>query len=251
MFGLTIAGFDPSAGAGLLADIKTFSALEVYGLGVITAITAQNPRKLSSIRALDTKIIEEEMDSILSFYDVEYAKTGMLYSKEIIKSVAKKSKEYDLKLIIDPVMVTSSGSSLADSDFVEYLKKYLLKQSILVTPNVDEAQKLSGVEINNQDNAIDASLKIGKYTNVLVTGGHLEGKSILYDGEISFFHNKLIESRNTHGTGCTLSAAIASFLIHGDDLKTAIGKSDNYVRNGIKNGLKGSLNHFYEYYSLE
>lgn len=251
MFGLTIAGLDPSGGAGVLADIKTFSALEIYGTSAVTALTAQNPKKFFSFEIADSNFLEEQIDSILSFYDIEYAKTGMLYSEEIIDVVSKKAIEYDLKLIIDPVMITGSGATIANDSFSKKIKEKLLKQAILVTPNIHEAEEISDMSIDSEEDAIESAIKIGKHTNVLITGGHFQGKSIFFDDRIHLFENELIDSKNTHGTGCTLSAAITSYLIKGYSLKKSIIKSEDYVKKGVLHGMKGSLNHFHNFYKYK
>jgi len=243
MIGLSIAGFDPSGGAGILADMKTFSTLGIHGTSVITALTAQNPKKFFSALPIDTNYIEEQLDSIMDEYQIRYAKTGMMYSKEVIELVHRKFKEYDINYVVDPVMVASSGGNLAKDDLSISLKKYLLKDGLLVTPNTYEAEILSRMKIMTLDNAIEASYKIAKYCNVMITGGHLDGKSIVnINGEIEIIEEKLIKTNNTHGSGCALSAAIVAYLVKGYDLKIAILKANEYVRLAIKNGWYGTLN---------
>ncbi|MDP3623393.1 MAG: bifunctional hydroxymethylpyrimidine kinase/phosphomethylpyrimidine kinase, partial [Methanobacteriaceae archaeon] len=221
MIAISIAGFDPSGGAGILSDLKTFSALGVYGTGVITALTAQNVQRVSSILPIESDFIEEQIDLILEDLPVIYGKTGMLYSKEIIKSVSKKISEYDLKIVVDPVMVAGSGGSLSKEGMASAIKKYLLKEALIVTPNVFEAELLSGINIETQEDAIDAAHKIGKICDVVVTGGHLDGDNILYNGQISVISGELIESNNTHGSGCSFSAAIAAYMSKGTEMETA------------------------------
>ncbi|MDR0900173.1 MAG: bifunctional hydroxymethylpyrimidine kinase/phosphomethylpyrimidine kinase, partial [Methanobrevibacter sp.] len=224
MIGISIAGFDPSGGAGILADMKTFSSLGIHGTSVITSLTAQNPNKFFSSMPIAIDYISEQFDSIMDQYkdEISYGKTGMLYSKEIIKSVSKKLLEYNIKYVVDPVMVASSGGNLL-SEGADKSLDVLLKNAMLVTPNIQEAETLSKIAINNVDDAIEASNEISKLCNVLITGGHLNGTNVLnINGEISIIKNKLIDTNNIHGSGCCLSAAITSYLIKGETLKIAI-----------------------------
>ncbi|HEX3013994.1 MAG TPA: bifunctional hydroxymethylpyrimidine kinase/phosphomethylpyrimidine kinase, partial [Methanobacterium sp.] len=175
MIAMTIAGFDPSGGAGILNDIKTFSAFGVYGTAVITALTAQNIKKVEGIQPVESQFIEKQIDAVLKEEKIEFAKTGMLYSDKIIKTVAKKATEYGLNVVVDPVMVAGSGGFLSEKDIAKSLKKHLLPTAILTTPNIHEAQEISGVKIESTEDSIEAALKIGEICNVVVTGGHLEG----------------------------------------------------------------------------
>lgn len=237
---MSIAGVDPSAGAGVYADLKTFQAIGVYGTGIVTALTAQNPFKFFSTSPISAEYIEEQIDAVLESYEVEFIKTGMLYSPEIIKRVSKKVKEYNLKAVVDPVMVATSGGDLTKEDLAEALNNYLLPQSILTTPNISEAEKLTGFEIKTAEDAIEACKKIK--CNNLITGGHLDGiNTINIDGEITTIKQELIETDNLHGTGCNLSAAIVAYLAKGNTLEKSILKSLDYVYEGIKNGNYGTL----------
>jgi len=245
MIGISIAGFDPSGGAGIITDMKTFTSLGIHGTCVITALTAQNPSKVFSLQSIATDYIEEQIDSIFDEYGeyISYGKTGMLYSPEIVKTVAKKIKEYDLKIVVDPVMVASAGGNLSQKEIATALKKYLLPYSLLATPNIHEAELLSGIKIATQDDAIDAAEKIGKICDVVITGGHLEGiNTIVIGEEINILKRDLMKTKNTHGSGCTFSAAIAGFMIKGEDMETAIKKSFDYVEIAIENGRYGTLN---------
>ena len=246
MIGLTIAGLDPSGGAGVLTDIKTFSALGIHGTCVITNLTAQNPDKVYGIKEIDTDFISLQFDSLLNEYPIKYGKTGMLYSKDIVKLVSDKIVENELNIIIDPVMIASSGSNLSDNNYSKYLKKYLIPNGILVCPNVNEAEKLSGIKINNLEDGIKAAEKIGKKSNIIITGGHLNGKSILYDGDIKIYNQELIKTDNTHGSGCTFSAAVCGYLIKNHDLRKSIEKSNEYVYNSIKYCRYKTLNPLYK-----
>ena len=240
MIVMSIAGVDPSGGAGVFADLKTFQAIGVYGTGIVTALTAQNPYKFFSTLPVNETYIEEQIDAVMDSYEVEFIKTGMLYSPEIIKLVSRKVKEYDLKAVVDPVMVATSGGDLTKEDIAKALNKYLLPQAILTTPNITEAEKLTGTKIDSRTHAEKAS-RIMKCNNI-ITGGHLDGLNTLnIDGEVSFKKQELIETDNLHGTGCNLSAAIAAYLAKGNDLKDSILKSLDYVYEGIKNGNYGTL----------
>ena len=240
MIVMSIAGVDPSGGAGVLTDIKAFQAIGVYGCGIVTALTSQNPYKFFSTMPVPEEFIEEQIDSVMDSYDVEFIKTGMLYSPEIIKLVSKKIREYDLKAVVDPVMVATSGGDLTREDIAKAFNKYLLPLSVLTTPNVSEAEKLADFKINTKEDAIEAS-KMIKCNNI-ITGGHLDGiNTINIDGEISIVKQELIETDNLHGTGCNLSAAITAFLAKNNDLHTSILKALDYVYEGIKNGNYGTL----------
>ena len=240
MIVMSIAGVDPSGGAGVFADLKTFQAIGVYGCGIVTALTAQNPYKFFSTLPISPEYIEEQIDSVMDSYEVEFIKTGMLYSPEIIKLVSKKVKEYNLKAVVDPVMVATSGGDLTKEDIADAFNKYLLPQSILTTPNVSEAEKLTGIDINTKEDAIEASKKI--VCNNIITGGHLDGiNTININGNVTTIKQKLIETDNLHGTGCNLSSAIVAYLAKNNDLKTSIAKSLDYVYEGIKNGNYGTL----------
>jgi len=240
MIVMSVAGVDPSGGAGVFADLKTFQAVGVYGCGVVTALTAQNPYKFFSTKPVSPEFIEEEIDSVMDSYEIEYIKTGMLYSPEIIKLVSKKIKQYSLKAVVDPVMVATSGGDLTREDIAKALNRYLLPNAILTTPNIAEAEKLTGTEIKTKEDAVKSSKKI--ICNSLITGGHLDGiNTVNINGEISIIRQKLIETDNLHGTGCNLSSAITAYLAKENDLKTSILKSLDYVYEGIKNGDYGTL----------
>ena len=237
---MSIAGVDPSAGAGVFADLKTFQAIGVYGCGIVTALTAQNPYKVYSISPIDVNYVAEQIDAVLDAYDVTYVKTGMLYSPEIIKLISKKISEYNLKAVVDPVMVATSGGDLTKDDLADALNRYLLPKSILTTPNIAEAEKLTNLKIKTKEDAIKASEKIP--CDSLITGGHLDGINTLnIDGEITIEKQELLESDNLHGTGCNLSSAIVAYLEKGYDIKTSCLKSFDYVYEGIKNGNYGTL----------
>ena len=244
MIGITIAGLDPSGGAGILTDVKTLASYNIHPTSVVTALTAQNPSKVYSVKPISVDFINEQFDSVLSEYDIGYGKTGLLYSKDIIKAVSKKVIEYDLKIVVDPVMVASAGDKLSENNICKSFKKYLLPQSILTTPNVSEAEQLSGIEIKSKEDAIEAAYKIGDYCNVIITGGHLNGVNTFYNGEVKVFNQELIESDNTHGSGCTFSAAIVANLIKNNDMDLfkSINEAMDFTFNSILNGRYKTLN---------
>ncbi|MDO5860664.1 bifunctional hydroxymethylpyrimidine kinase/phosphomethylpyrimidine kinase [Methanobrevibacter sp.] len=240
MIVMSIAGVDPSGGAGVYADLKTFQAIGVYGTCIVTALTAQNPYKFFSTLPISPEYIAEQIDSVMDSYEVEFIKTGMLYSPDIIKLVARKVKEYDLKAVVDPVMVATSGGDLTKEDLADAFNKYLLPNAKLTTPNISEAEKLTGFDINTTEDAMKACEAIK--CNNIITGGHLDGvNTISIDGEITTIKQELIETDNLHGTGCNLSSAIVAYLAKNNDLKTSIIKSLDYVYEGIKNGNYGTL----------
>jgi hydroxymethylpyrimidine/phosphomethylpyrimidine kinase len=247
MKAMTIAGFDPSGGAGVLNDIKTFHALDVYGTAVITALTAQNVKRVEDIHPVETEFIQKQMDLVLEEENIKYAKTGMLYSPEIIETVAQKISQYEMSLVLDPVMVAGSGDPLSQKGIAETLKKHLLPLSELCTPNIFEAELLSGLKITDEKDVVEAALKIGEICNVVVTGGHLKGSDVLFNGSIKVFRGELLESQNTHGSGCTYSAAATAYMARGCDLEKSLKKAGEFVRNSIKSGSYGTLDQFWRF----
>lgn len=244
---LTIAGLDPSGGAGITADCKTFHAYGVYACCVITAITAQNPFRVNNIKALDASLIADEIDTVLDVYPVEYVKTGMLYNEDIVKIVSEKIREYQLKAVVDPVMISESGSNLTQSNFSTSLNKYLVKDAYIITPNIYEAEQLSHMKISDEEDMIKVAEKLSSSNNVVITGGHLNGNDVLCCGdEIHIIRGKMIPSDNTHGTGCTYSSSIASCLTKGHDIKTSCIKSKQFIQKAIKAGYNKTPNQFFK-----
>lgn len=255
MMGISIAGFDPSGGAGIIADMKTFAALRIHGTSVITAVTSQNPSKIFSIKPMDIDYIKEQIDSIFDGYMeyIHYGKTGMLYSEEIIKVVAKKIKKYNIEVVIDPVMVASAGGSLleekseietAKEEMGKSIKKYLLPNCLITTPNIPEAEILANININGKDDAIEAAYKIGKISNVIITGGHLNGINTIFNKTnetITTIKKPFFETNNVHGSGCSFSAALAGYMIKNNNLDTSIKKSLDFIELAIKEGRYGTL----------
>jgi hydroxymethylpyrimidine/phosphomethylpyrimidine kinase len=239
---MTIAGSDPVAGAGIQADLKTFSALGAYGLSVITAITSQNTSAVQRIMPLPPDLVASQIDSVFMEAEIEVWKTGMLANAEIVEIVAQKIKEYGpKKVIIDPVFMAGEGTPLLTAEGIECLKKNLLPLSYLVTPNIAEAGVLAGTEVKDPAGMREACRKIHQLgpKNVLVKGGHLPGPAIdlLYDGKEfrELFSERL--PRDAHGTGCTLSAAIAAELAKGRDLGEAAAIAKTYISDLLNHGF--------------
>jgi hydroxymethylpyrimidine/phosphomethylpyrimidine kinase len=249
MVAMTIGGYDPSGGAGILNDIKTFHALGVYGTAVITVLTAQNSKKVEDIEPVSTDFIQKQIETVLEDIPIRFAKTGMLYSSENVKVVSEKIVEHELNLVVDPVMVAGCGSLLSVEGYTKSVKKYLLPNALIATPNINEAEQLSGIKINNIDDAVDAAIEIGKICDVIVTGGHLNGANVLFNGTIKIINGELIESVNTHGTGCSYSAAITAELSKGIDLLQSVKIAGKFVKESVNNGEWGTLNQFHNFIS--
>jgi len=250
MMAMTIAGYDPSGGAGILNDIKTFHALGVYGTAVITVLTAQNSKRVGEIKQVPSDFIGKQIETVLEDIPIKFAKTGMLYSSEIVKLVSEKVVEHDFNLVVDPVIVAGCGTMLSETGYVESLKEYLLPNAVLATPNIKEAEILSGVQINCVDEAVEAAIEIGKICNVVVTGGHLNGKNVVFNGSIKIIEGEIVESKNTHGTGCSFSAAVTAGLARGFKLLQSIEMSGEFVKESIVKGEWGTLNQFHNFKSI-
>ncbi len=243
---LSIAGFDPSGGAGILNDVKTFHALQEYGTAVVTALTSQNIRRVEEIIPIDVEFVEKQIDIILEQENIIHTKTGMLYSPEIIKAVAGKVEEYELKVVVDPVMIAGSGDPLSKNSMIHAIKKHLLPLAQLTTPNIFEAQALSGIEVENKEDAVKAATKIGEICPVVVTGGHLKGTDVLFKNSIKVMEGELLDTANVHGSGCTFSAACTIYLHRGLGIEDSILKAGEFTKKSIKYGLKGTLNQFWK-----
>ncbi|MFQ5989085.1 MAG: bifunctional hydroxymethylpyrimidine kinase/phosphomethylpyrimidine kinase [Candidatus Methylomirabilales bacterium] len=251
---LTIAGSDSGGGAGIQADLKTFTAFEVYGLSVLTAITAQNTLGVQGVQTLSPEFVRLQIDSVLSDIGADGVKTGMLGTKEIVGTVAEGVREFDLQnLVVDPVMVSSTGHRLLDEDAVEAVKA-LLPLATVVTPNLDEATMLCGEKVDDLDGMKEAARAIKTLgpQYVLVKGGHLSGPKIfdvLYDGNhFEVWETPKIPTDHTHGSGCTLSAAIAAGLAKGEGMKQAVDMAQRYIHAAIQTAIKigkgtGPVNH--------
>lgn len=252
---LTIAGSDSGGGAGIQADLKTFSALGVYGMSVLTSITAQNTIGVQGVHDLPPDFVGLQIDSVMQDIGADAVKTGMLSNAQIIKIVSKKIREYQVRnLVIDPVMIAKGGDRLLREDAVKELKEDLIPLAMVVTPNFSEAEVLSGLRIQNIEDMKEAAREIYKLgaKNVLVKGGHLLSKEaidLLYNGKtFSEFKAERIDTKNTHGTGCTLSSAIAAELAKGKKIEEAVDIAKKYITLAIKHSLDlghghGPLNH--------
>lgn len=242
---LTIAGSDSGGGAGIQADLKTFQAFSIFGVSAITSITSQNTLGVRSIQDINPKIVGDQIDMIMEDMGCDAAKTGMVSSREIIEVIADRVRKHKIdKLVIDPVMVSKSGNRLLKKEAESTLIKKLIPLAYLVTPNVYEAEIISGLKISSIEDARKAAEKIADMgtENALVKGGHLkEDKAIdiLYsDKKYTVFESGRIDSKNTHGTGCTLSSAITASLARGENLLNAVGIAKEYVTRAIENAPK-------------
>lgn len=255
---LTIAGSDSGGGAGIQADLKSFHANGAYGLSVITAVTAQNTTEVRASFELPVDLIESQIDAIFDDFDVSAVKTGMLSSRPVVNAVAEKLAEHGApNLVVDPVMISSSGVELLEPEAVVSVKERLLPLAALVTPNLREAQTLAGIPVETVDSAKKAARIIleSGCGAVLVTGGHLNDSlsavDVLYDGSgETVFSGARLPARDPHGTGCTLSAAIAANLARGQRLASAINNAKSYVAEAIRHGLSigrgpGPAHHFF------
>ena len=239
---MSIAGSDPSAGAGIQADLKTFTALGLHGITVITCVTAQSTIGVKSIHRIPVKNIEDQIDKVMEDMKPVAVKTGMLYDSGIVKSVAKKIKKYDLKAVVDPVMIATSGESLSKNNFANTIKKELLKSAYILTPNIYEGGVLTGIKIHDINDAEKACKELYKTgaKNVLIKGGHLEGKNVqdvFYDGKnLSIFSLPRIPNKKAHGSGCTLSALITGYISLGEKPVDAVKRAKYVLWNMIKKG---------------
>lgn len=241
MAALTIAGSDSSGGAGLQADLKTFSALGVYGASAVTCVTAQNPAGVSAIQALDPHTVKEQIRKVCEAFPVGAAKTGMLYSAEIIRAVAQADVEFGIPvLVVDPVMVASSGARLLQADAIDALCNELLPAARVVTPNLHEAEIILGRSISTESELRAAARDIGEKFDVacVLKGGHLGGPhviDVLFDeGEEKFFSGPRISARETHGCGCVFSAALTAYLARGHLLEEAVREAKDYVVGALE-----------------
>ena len=231
---LTIAGVDPGGGAGIAADIKTFAALGVHGTCVITSLTAQNTRGVSNSYDIPVEFIEEQFDAVVSDISIDSAKTGMLSSPDIVRAVANILRNRKFPLVVDPVMAAEAGGELLKGEAITVLIEELIPLCTVITPNVGEAQRLSGMKIMDMKDAKKAAKRIHELgaRAVIVTGGHLHGTDVLYDGEVTYIEGTLVKG-GTHGSGCTHSAAIAAELAKGVTLEEAASLAKKFVEKAI------------------
>ena len=242
---LTIAGSDSGGGAGIQADLKTFEALGVFGTTALTCVTAQNPAGVTGVQALDPDIVRRQIAAVCSGFPVSAAKTGMLYSADIIRAVAESLATYPMKhLVVDPVMVATSGSRLLREDAVAVLRELLLPRAAVITPNLPEAEVLSGSALGSLDAIRKAALNLSRAfgTAVVVKGGHLEhGQDVVdvlaAEGRVFEFSIPRVKASETHGTGCTFSAALTAHLALGSNLPEAVRAAQAFVASALEHAV--------------
>ena len=242
---LTIAGSDSGGGAGIQADLKTFAVLGVWGMSALTSITVQNTRGVSDVADIAPTVVAEQIRSVVTDIGVDAAKTGMLSSAEIIEAVGDAVAEVGLpNLVVDPVFVSKHGDPLLRTDAVDALRRRILPLATVVTPNLPEASGLAGFEVQTKEEMAEAARAIRELgpRAVLVKGGHLEdaeSDDLFFDGSsFEWLSAERIDTPNTHGTGCVISAAIASYLARGDPLLEAVRKGKEFVTQAIRHSLR-------------
>jgi hydroxymethylpyrimidine/phosphomethylpyrimidine kinase len=261
---LTIAGSDSGGGAGIQADLKTFAALECYGASAITALTAQNTLGVSGIHPVPPDFAAAQIAAVLEDIGADAVKIGMLYSAQLIRAVAEQLRKYAARnIVLDPVMVAQSGDRLLEDDAVGAIRDYLMPLSNVVTPNIPEAEVLVGRRIRSLEDMQAAAQDLGRYGSeaVLLKGGHLEesdSSDLLHlcrENRFVTLAAERVSSRNTHGTGCTLSAAIAAYLARGEDLENAVRQAKTYITAALRAGAAyrlgnghGPVHHFFRYW---
>lgn len=253
---LSIAGSDSSGGAGIQADLKTITCLGEYGMTAITALTAQNTMGVKSVEAVSVQMVKSQIDAVFEDIRPEAVKLGMIATPEIMEAVCEKLKEHKAEnIVVDPVMVATSGSTLMENRTVRTLKEKLIPLADIITPNTSEAEVLSGISIEKKENMVKAAEKIAEHYKgaILIKGGHLmeSADDLLYQNGVStWLSGERIENENTHGTGCTLSSAIAVFLAKGNNMEESVRQAKNYVAGAIAAELnlgkgRGPLKHNY------
>ena len=236
---LTIAGSDSGGGAGIQADLKTMTMNGVFGMSAITALTAQNTTGVTGIMEVTPEFLEQQLDAVFTDIYPDAVKTGMVSSTELIKTIARKLKQYDAKnIVVDPVMVATSGAKLISDDAIDTLKEYLLPLATVITPNIPEAEVLSGRTITSEEDMVAAAKEIYEKFGcaVLCKGGHQvnDANDLLYNEKgPQWFYGKRINNPNTHGTGCTLSSAIASNLAKGKTTEEAVKDAKEYISGAL------------------
>lgn len=259
---LTIAGSDCSGGAGIQADLKTMSAHGVFAMSVIVSVVAENTARVISIEDISPKVIADQMDAVFEDIVPDAVKVGMLSTPACMQAVAQKLRQYQPPhVVIDPVMYAKNGAPLMNPDAVGALIEHVLPLATVLTPNIPEAECIAKMKIESVEDMEQAARKIHEMgcQNVLVKGGHAVGDAldVLFDGQsFSHFETARIDTKNTHGTGCTLSSAIASNLALGHSVQQAVKLAKDYVTEGIRHSLAigkgcGPLNHFHAFFSEE
>jgi len=236
---MTIAGSDPSGGAGLQADLKTLHQHSVYGTSVVTLLTVQNTQKVESVEVLGPEFVVSQLDAVLDDIPPAAAKTGALGNAAVIEAIAGRAERFSFPLVIDPVMVSKHGASLIDDEAVQVLGQKLLPHAFLITPNVPEAARLAEMEVTDLVAMEKAAVVISQFgvKNVLVKGGHLDGDpvDVLWSvGESHSFPAQRVDTTHTHGTGCVFSAAITARLAKGEDLVTAVKAAKQFITAAIQ-----------------
>lgn len=257
---LTIAGTDPSGGAGIQADLKTFSALGCYGMSVITALVAQNTTGVRGIHNVPAQFVEQQLDAVMEDICPDAIKIGMVHTSQLVEVIAATLKKYpDIPVVFDPVMVATSGDKLIEDTTIEVIVSQLFPLVTLITPNMDEASLLANMPIENVSQMQQAGEVISATgcKALLMKGGHLQTEqltSILMDrnGIVNTYVSDKVDTNNVHGSGCTLSSAIASYLARGEELQNAVALAQEYINGAIYHGRdvligngNGPLNHFY------
>lgn len=253
---LTIAGSDPSGGAGIQADIKTITVHKMYAMSAITALTAQNTTGVYGVVDTPPEFVAKQLDCIFQDIVPDAVKIGMVSNSEIIRIIADKLKEYHAEnIVVDPVMISTSGSRLLSEEALDALTNRLLPAGTVITPNIPEAEVLCGFSIESKDDMLSAAEKIAETLDsaILIKGGHLCGEAadlLYYDGKSFWYDAPRIDNPNTHGTGCTLSSAIACNLADGCSLEDSIRNAKAYLTGALKSGLNlgrgsGPLDHMY------
>lgn len=249
---LTIAGSDSGGGAGIQADIKTISAMGCYASSAITAVTVQNTLGVQAVHPIPLDILEGQIDAILSDIGADAIKIGMLHSTKVVNLVAEMIEKYGIRnVVLDPVMVSTSGHKLIEDDAIESIKNRLIPLSRVITPNIPEAEILSGCKISSEQDfeQIAKKLSFNKSVSVLLKAGHLDNDCLVdyfynvEDNTITLLPSKRVKTRNTHGTGCTLSSAFASALARGEDLTLAAKSAKKYIEQAIEFGAEYEIGH--------
>jgi len=245
---MTFAGSDPSGGAGIQADLKTFHQHRAYGTSIITLLTVQNTQAVETVQVLEPDMVIAQLDAVLRDLPPRVAKTGALGNAAIVAALADRSTKFSFPLIVDPVMISKHGSRLLDEDASEIIRTKLLPNAYLVTPNLAEAAELAQLEVTDEESMRQAAATIARLgaENVLITGGHLNENAVdilLSDGKFSRFSSLRVDTPNTHGTGCVLSAAITARLAGGEELEPAIMGAKAFVTQAIRTnpGLGGGF----------
>ena len=239
---LTIAGSDSGGGAGIQADLRTFNAFGVYGCCVITAVTSQNPKEVRRVDVLETKAVRSQLECVLDLFPVRFAKCGMLSNQEIIKCTAEIASENNLSLIVDPVMVSTSGAKLLEKSAINAMKKYLFPVAKWLTPNIPEAELISGMKIKTADDQAESALELYRQygCNVILKGGHITTDKkasdiVCFEGELYELSSPClsITGNASHGTGCTLSSALSANLALERSWQTAVKSSKAFVYGSL------------------